>query len=110
MGLRPLWRADRDSVGVTTIVADDGTEGQAIGGGLWGAGYLHRPTQAEIDEIVKPLLLGEDPLDRERLWQEMSWHRGFAEGLVGNIDCALWDLAGRAAGMPVAKMLGGRQG
>ena len=37
----------------------------------------------------------------------MMGHRGFSEGLVGNIDCALWDLLGRMAEAPVAKLLGG---
>ena len=40
----------------------------------------------------------------------MSRHNRFPEGLVGNIDCALWDLAGKSAGMSVSRMLGRARG
>ena len=73
------------------IATDDGQEGYSEQG--W-PGYFHTPRLDQIEDIVKPLLIGEDPLDRERLWQLMSRHLGFSEGLIGNIDCALWDLAG----------------
>ncbi|MEX0762670.1 MAG: enolase C-terminal domain-like protein [Dehalococcoidia bacterium] len=88
---------------ITQIITDDGAEGYAEQG--W-PGYFYAPRQDEIDNLVKPLLLGEDPMDRERLWQLMSRHLGFAEGLVGNVDCALWDLAGRVTNLPVSKLLG----
>lgn len=87
----------------TRIKTDDGLEGYSEQGWPF---YFYTPRQDEIEGLVKPLLLGEDPLDRERLWHLMSRHNNFAEGLVGNIDCALWDLAGKMAGMPVSSMLG----
>ena len=89
---------------ITKISTDEGAVGFVAGGAH---GFLHGATKAEVESVVKPLLVGEDPLDRERLWQWMMGHRGFSEGLVGNIDCALWDLLGRMAGVPVAKLLGG---
>ena len=69
---------------ITRIATDDGFEGYSE----QGYPYFYTPQQDEIDHLVKPLLIGEDPLDRERLWQFMSRHRGFSEGLIGNIDCA----------------------
>ena len=87
----------------TRIKTDDGLEGYSEQGWPF---YFYTPRQDEIEGLVKPLLLGEDPLDRERLWHLMSRHNNFAEGLVGNIDCALWDLAGKMAGMSVSSMLG----
>jgi L-alanine-DL-glutamate epimerase-like enolase superfamily enzyme len=92
---------------ITRIATDDGLEGYAEQG--W-PGYFYTPRQDEIDQLVKPLLIGEDPLDRERLWQIMERHYGFAEGLVGNIDCALWDLAGRMTGLSVSRLLGRARG
>jgi L-alanine-DL-glutamate epimerase-like enolase superfamily enzyme len=88
---------------ITRIATDDGAEGFSEQG--W-PGYFYTPRQDEIDGLVKPLLIGEDPLDRERLWQLMSRNLGFSEGLIGNIDCALWDLAGRATGLSVSRLLG----
>ena len=61
------------------------------------------------------LLVGEDPLAIDRLWQEMwmgSYHYGRAGAAlhtVSAIDMALWDIAGQAAGLPIAELLGGRR-
>ena len=89
---------------IMRIATDDGLEGYAEQG--WPAGYFYTPRQDEIDNLVKPLLIGEDPLDRERLWQLMGRNYGFSEGLVGNVDCALWDLAGRMTNLSVSRLLG----
>jgi L-alanine-DL-glutamate epimerase-like enolase superfamily enzyme len=89
---------------VTKIVTDEGAEGYNVGGVH---GYSYGASADEVEGLVKPLLVGENPLDRERLWHWMMKHVGFPEGLVGNIDGALWDLLGRMAGVPVAKLLGG---
>ena len=48
----------------TRIKTDDGLEGYSEQGWPF---YFYTPRQDEIDGLVKPLLLGEDPLDRERL-------------------------------------------
>lgn len=92
---------------ITRIATDDGLEGYSEQG--W-PGYFYTPRQDEMDNLVKPLLVGEDPLDRERLWQLMSRHMGFTEGLIGNIDCALWDLAGRMTNLSVSRLLGRARG
>ena len=89
------------------IATDDGQEGYSEQG--W-PGYFYTPQQGQVDELVKPLLIGEDPLDRERLWQLMSRHLGFSEGLIGHIDCALWDLAGRMTNLSVSRLLGRARG
>jgi galactonate dehydratase len=65
-----------------------------------------------IDDVLTPLLVGQDLLDRRRLWRTM---RGVLTGRTGGmlvealagIDIALWDLAGKLAGLPVAQLLGG---
>jgi galactonate dehydratase len=65
-----------------------------------------------IDEVLTPKLVGEDALDRRRLWQAMrSTLSGRTGGMlieaIAGIDIALWDIAGKATGLPVAKLLGG---
>jgi L-alanine-DL-glutamate epimerase-like enolase superfamily enzyme len=63
---------------------------------------------ADVDE-VKWQLVGEDPLDRERIWQKF-WRnlRTSKLGLaIGAVDCALWDLAGKVSNLPVHRLLGG---
>lgn len=91
-------------MGLVRITADDGTEGHSfIGSALGGIG-------SDGDTIVKrikPMLVGEDPLARERIWQTlMRRTRGQAIRVIGAIDVALWDLAGKSAGVPVHRLMG----
>lgn len=66
-------------------------------------------------EDLKPLLLGEDPMHSERLWQKLQiaiMGHGMT-GVVGagamtGIDMALWDIKGKALGTPVWNLLGGK--
>ncbi|NQW19129.1 MAG: hypothetical protein HQ477_00165 [Chloroflexi bacterium] len=88
---------------LTKIVTDEGIEGYATGGVH---SYFYGASVDEIERLVKPLLVGQDPMDRGLLWEWMKSNRGFSEALIGNIDSALWDLAGRAAGQSVASMMG----
>lgn len=86
------------------IVTDDGVSG--IGG----------PITLEyafiIDTQLKALLIGADPLATELLWDKM--YRSSVHGRKGStmiaisaVDCALWDLKGRALKTPVFRILGG---
>ncbi len=63
-------------------------------------------------EWLKLFLIGEDPTRVEHLWQQMYRHLFWRGGTVMSaavsaIDSALWDIAGKAAGVPVYKLLGG---
>lgn len=64
-------------------------------------------------EVLKPLLLGENALEPERvaekLHQNTFWmgRGGTLTHVVSGIDIALWDILGKAAGLPVAQLLGG---
>jgi L-alanine-DL-glutamate epimerase-like enolase superfamily enzyme len=57
--------------------------------------------------FLTPLVLGQDPLDRERLWQAL-WQRNRSTTLraIGAVDVALWDLGGKAANMAIHRLLG----
>jgi len=67
-----------------------------------------------IEGDLKPLVVGEDPLEVGKLWTKMyravSWHgfRGITLHGMAGIDMALWDIAGQKLGVPVWKLLGGR--
>lgn len=91
-------------MGLVRILADDGTDGYAFLGSALGSGA--GDSKALIDRF-KPMLVGEDPLARERLWQTMMRRtRGTSLRIIGAIDVALWDLAGRAGGVPVHRLMG----
>ena len=61
---------------------------------------------------LKETLLGEDPLETERLWEKlytvsaMNGRRGALICALGALDIALWDIRGKAAGKPCWRLLG----
>jgi L-alanine-DL-glutamate epimerase-like enolase superfamily enzyme len=88
------------------VETDDGTIGigeAGVGGGV---------TATCIEKDLKPLLIGEDPLMIEGLWQKMFvrtrqyGRRGIVMNAISGIDIALWDIAGKVAKLPVYKLLG----
>jgi L-alanine-DL-glutamate epimerase-like enolase superfamily enzyme len=89
---------------------DAGLRGLGFACALYGGG---RALKAVADDDLAPLVLGEDPLDHERLAAKVYWRlQGVGRlGLVAQaysaIDLALWDLKGKAANLPLYKLLGG---
>lgn len=73
----------------------------------------HDPIQGVVEKVIKPLLIGEDPMAREKihnkLWVMQRSSKRLTDRLVCFIDLALWDLAGRALNQPVYKLLGGHR-
>lgn len=66
-------------------------------------------------EKIKPVLIGEDPFCRERIYkklfrmQRLGGSVPILDEIIGIVDCALWDLAGQYANLPVYKLLGGHR-
>jgi len=89
------------------VLTDDGCEGHAF---AWG-GRSGLATAQLIASIIRPLLIGEDPLNRELIWQKVRqmdrWWGFLPIYAHGPIDVALWDLAAKAADLPLYKYLGG---
>ncbi len=88
--------------------------------GLTGVGDLHPAsgtsgtpvTVRGAVEYCAEYLIGKDPTEIERHWQHMfrrTIFRGGSDAMaaIGAIDVALWDIAGKAADVPVYKLLGG---
>jgi len=91
-------------LGLLTIATDEGVQGHAfLGSAMRGA---HIDGQSLI-QYLKPVVLGQDPLDRERLYQAM-WQRNrqTTYRAIGAVDVALWDIAGKVAGLPIHRLLG----
>ena len=92
---------------LTRIVTDGGAEGYYLGGhGHGDADGLPPEDRAAVQRLVRSLLVGQDPFDRERFWQWL-WVANTKENVLSVVDMALWDLQGRAFGAPVHKLLGG---
>ena len=94
----------QSQLGLLAVTTDEGVVGHAfLGSAMRGA---HLDGQSLIEHL-KPLVMGQDPLDRERLYQAM-WQRNRATTLraIGPVDVALWDIAGKVAGLPIHRLLG----
>jgi len=81
----------------------------------WGEATLEWHTRSVVGAIedLSQLLIGEDPRRIEHLWQTMFrqhfWHgHGIVRSTaISGIDIALWDIAGKVAGMPCSQLWGG---
>jgi D-galactarolactone cycloisomerase len=105
------WVHQRSAT-LVEVITDEGISG-------WGEAFaqgLEPPeiAAAVIQHALRPLLIGADPLDTEVLWHT-CYHRTRDYGRKGSVvagisavDMALWDIAGKARGVPVWKLLGGR--
>ncbi len=92
------------NLGLLSLATDEGITGHAFLGSSRQAADIDAPG---LIRYLKPVLMGQDPLERERLYQAL-WKRARTTTVraVGAIDVALWDIAGKAAGMPIHKLLG----
>lgn len=78
--------------------------------GITGFGEIRDFGSRIYGEVLKGRLLGENPCNVEKLFKRVRQHAGPARqaGGVSGIEIALWDLAGKAYGVPVYQMLGGK--
>lgn len=86
------------------ITTDTGVTGHAF---LGSAFYPADMDGATLIKYLKPILMGQNPLDRERLYKAM-WKRvrTTTARAIGAVDIALWDIAGKVAGLPIHQLLG----
>jgi D-galactarolactone cycloisomerase len=110
---KPYMSAAGAQVARNALVVEIETDTGLIGIGEAGsAGGPLVSTQVVVEHELKPLLLGEDPLRIEYLWQKMfqrtrqHGRRGIVMHAMSGLDIALWDLAGKVAGLPLYRLLG----
>lgn len=102
----PVWGGSRNFFFVV-VDTDEGIYG------VGEAGVTGREmAMASVIEHLKPLLIGQDAHRIEHIWQQM-FRGGFfpaqniASAALSAIDIALWDIKGKALGVPVYQLLGG---
>ena len=103
----------RRSTIVTRLRTDHGLGGEVYNGD----NREHGPEIVRLirDELA-PILEGQDPVEVERIWCRLfalshaSRDRTLLMEAIACVDCAIWDLLGRARGQSVCVMLGGRPG
>ena len=60
-------------------------------------------------EVLRKLVVGEDPCQIERIWRKLYSQLSFWHGnsMISGLDVALWDIKGKALDVPVYELLGG---
>ena len=95
---------------VATIRTDEGPTGLGYSLAFGGGGA--ESIQVYLETRLKPLLIGEDPMFVERLWERMYRadrgikRQGVAAYALSALDIGLWDIVGKAAGLPLYKLWG----
>jgi D-galactarolactone cycloisomerase len=97
---------DKRTAMIVEIVTDEGLVG-------WGESYGPAGPNAAVVHAMRPLLVGKDPLATEAIWETLyaafrdHGQKGLAVQAQSGVDIALWDIKGKALGLPVHRILGG---
>jgi len=90
-----------------TFHTDEGIDGHSMQFGWMGEGQAMGHA---LHQAYGRFLLGRDVREHEHLWQDLRRQNrheyNLTDTLLGTIDIALWDIRGKAAGLPIARMLG----
>src|ERR1700742_1905423 len=104
-----MSRVSERSAYIVRVETDTGIVG-------WGEGGQHGPPEpvaAVVDHVFAKRLIGRDPTEPVVIWEELYvFSRNFGQKgtyieAMSAIDIALWDISGKAVGLPVYKLLGG---
>ena len=109
--------ASCQDVALVRVRTDDGLEGigEADASPEVVKAVIDAPFSHNIACGLREILIGEQPLETERLWQKM--HRqtmyfgrtSVTVAAMSAVDMALWDLKGKHFGEPIHRLLGGKQ-
>src|SRR5215468_2565510 len=95
---------------VATLRTDEGPTGLGYSLAFGGGGA--ESIQVYLETRLKPLVIGEDPMFVERLWERMYRadrgikRQGVAAYALSALDIGLWDIVGKTAGLPLHKLWG----
>src|SRR3954452_13359878 len=97
------------------VLVEARTDDGIVGWGESGSGTLPRAGAVFVQDVLAPLVVGEDPFDLARIAQKVhatldraGWTGDFAVQAWSGLEVALWDVMGKAVGRPVSQVLGGR--
>ncbi len=92
------------------VETDEGVTGW---GECFGAGNIAVANKGIVEQVIQPMVLGMDPLDRDVIWHKVynlmrdHGQKGMPLQSLSGVDIALWDIAGKIAGLPLHKLIGG---
>src|SRR3954470_23844880 len=116
----PIPEANRVALGIGTAVKRDAvvvkvtTAGGLVGWGEAHHGRAHTAVAKLIDTTLKQLVLNSEADNVIGIWERMYRYQLASHGMgagaclaMSGIDMALWDIRGKALGLPLYKLLGG---
>lgn len=92
------------------VQTDEGITGW---GECFGPGNIALANKAIVEKVIQPMVLGNDPVDRDAIWHKVynlmrdHGQKGMPLQSLSGVDIALWDIAGKVAGLPICKLIGG---
>jgi len=102
---------DKRTAHLVEVETDEGFTGW---GECFGPGNVARANKTIVETVIQPLLLDENPLDRDVLWHKVynllrdHGQKGMPMQALSGVDIALWDIAGKVAGLPLHTLIGGK--
>ena len=93
------------------VETDDGITGW---GECFGPGDIALANKYIVENVIQPLVIGEDPLNKEYIWHKVynllrdSGQKGMPIQALSGVDIALWDILAKRAKMPLYQLVGGK--
>ena len=95
---------------IVEVETDEGVTGW---GECFGPGNIAFANKGIVEKVIQPMVLGMQALDRDVIWHKVynlmrdHGQKGMPLQALSGVDIALWDIAGKAANLPLYKMIGG---
>lgn len=102
---------DRRTAHLVEVSTDEGLTGW---GECFGPGAVAVANRGIVEGVIAPMITGMDALDREVVWHRVynllrdHGQKGMPIQALSGVDIALWDIAGKATGLPLHRLLGGK--
>jgi len=101
---------DRRTAHLVEVETDEGVTGW---GECFGPGNIAIANKSIVEKVIQPMVIGMDPMDRDVIWHKVynlmrdHGQKGMPMQSLSGVDIALWDIAGKVAGLPLHKLIGG---
>ena len=100
----------RRTAHLVEIETDEGVTGW---GECFGPGAVALANRTIVEQVIQPMIVGANPLDRDVIWHRVynllrdHGQKGMPMQALSGVDIALWDIAGKVAGLPLCTLIGG---
>ena len=80
----------------------------------FGPGNVAIANKVIVERVIQPMILGENPLNRDVLWHKVynllrdHGQKGMPIQALSGVDIALWDILGKVTGLSISRLIGGR--